>query len=91
ELLGIIYEFDWHKAPIPACHFQALAVQFTAFVSGACAFSYTIQAYRLLFSGIQHKSTKAKWKWYYYEFIAAYSIVGTITISILAVKKNAIK
>ena len=26
ELMGIIYKFDWSKAPIEVCYFQALAV-----------------------------------------------------------------
>ena len=26
ELLGLIYKFDWRKAPIEFCYFQALAV-----------------------------------------------------------------
>ncbi|CAG8519444.1 7672_t:CDS:2 [Paraglomus occultum] len=89
-LLGFLYDFDWHKAPLALCYFQAIAAQFGAFVTGICAFNFIIQVYRLLVLRKQSEIADSRLISYYYGSMIAYPIIGTILITFVAIKTNAV-
>ncbi|CAG8594533.1 10431_t:CDS:2 [Paraglomus occultum] len=90
-LLGVVYSFNWNKAPIEACYFQALATQFAAFVTGACGINFTIQTYRLLVLYKRRDLTQSRLRYYYYGFLIIYPIIGTAIVSTVAIMERAVK
>ncbi|CAG8519426.1 7671_t:CDS:2 [Paraglomus occultum] len=89
-LLGFVYHFDWHTAPPALCYFQAIGVQFATLLTGICAFNFIIQVYRLLVLREHSEITNSSLISYYNGLMIAYPIIGTVIITLVAIKTNAI-
>ncbi|CAG8511858.1 861_t:CDS:2 [Paraglomus brasilianum] len=89
-LLGLPYDFNWHKAPLALCYFQAIGAQFGALVTGICAFNFIIQTYRLLVLRKQSEIADSRLISYYYGSMIVYPIIGTILVTFVAIKTNAV-
>ncbi|CAG8583640.1 5370_t:CDS:2 [Paraglomus occultum] len=90
-LLGYAYNFDWNRAPLAVCYFQALASQYASFASIAWALVFTIKLYRLLVLCKQHEINDSRLHRHYYIFLTVYPIVGTILVSVVSIKERAVK
>ncbi|CAG8495610.1 10003_t:CDS:2 [Paraglomus occultum] len=87
DFMGVIYGFDWTKAPEGVCYFQAMARQLAGFSLWTAGFCFTVQTYRLL---VLYKRDD-RLNRYYYGIILSFCTVGTLLVTIVSIKTKAVK
>ncbi|CAG8509027.1 6162_t:CDS:2 [Paraglomus brasilianum] len=84
---GLIYNFDWDSAPEGVCYAQAMARQLAGFSFWTSGFCFTVQAYRL----IAYNKRDDRFNRYCYGLIATFCVVGTMLVTIISIKTEAVK